>query len=206
MTSPPAKPFAILTVCHGNISRSPAAQYLLRAKLDERFRITSAGTGAYQVIGWDADAQTLALLAAQGIDASAHRSRQLTGKMIESAELILTMALEQRAWIVEEVPTAISRTFTLREFARLAAALHGEQPKSISSLVRQAAKSRSLYPVADGESDDIDDPHGRPPAAYRRAFDEISAAVSTVAQELLGYGKLRSKPPENPFAGFVLGR
>ncbi|MDR1766960.1 MAG: low molecular weight phosphotyrosine protein phosphatase, partial [Propionibacteriaceae bacterium] len=55
------RPFQVLTICHGNICRSPAAQYLLREALDERYAVSSAGTAA--VVGWPVHETIAALLA-----------------------------------------------------------------------------------------------------------------------------------------------
>jgi protein-tyrosine phosphatase len=70
--------YRILTVCTGNICRSPMAEYLLReavadAGLEDRIEVESAGT-----TGWEAgspiDPRAGQLLAGRGIDARGHRA------------------------------------------------------------------------------------------------------------------------------------
>jgi protein-tyrosine phosphatase len=198
-----ADPFRILTVCHGNICRSPVAEYLLRQALPtDRFAISSAGTGA--VVGWGVYEAMDTLLKAQGIDAADFAARQLNFRIINDAELILTMTLRQRAWIAEEVPAAIRRTFTMREFARLAAAVRAESPDSVQAMVAAAAASRAVYALPDGDTDEIADPYGLEQSAYQEAFTAIEATIPTIKAELTHYPELRSAPGKDPFADFVL--
>jgi protein-tyrosine-phosphatase len=84
----------VLLVCTGNICRSPLAEALLRRAAAERglddVEVSSAGTGA-----WDgAPASEGAYLVAleHNLDLSAHRARLLTREIVDSADLILTMA------------------------------------------------------------------------------------------------------------------
>ncbi|MDR2347544.1 MAG: hypothetical protein LBD90_02775 [Bifidobacteriaceae bacterium] len=196
--------FKVLTVCRGNISRSPAAEFLLRHALDHRFAIASAGVGAHMVIGSGVDRFTAAILGKRGINVSRHRARQLSAGLIAQAELILTMSLSQRSWVTAEVPGAIGRAFTLREFARLAVAVRQQRPESVSDLVRRAAASRGVYPVAPGGSDEIADPNLGTVEDYRAAFSSVERAVAVVVAELNSYDRLRSPVSAHPFAGFVL--
>ena len=81
----------ILVICVGNICRSPMAEYLLRARLpaETGSKVCSAGIGA--LVGKPVDDTALELLKEHGIDATAHRARQVTAAMLANADLILAM-------------------------------------------------------------------------------------------------------------------
>jgi len=105
---------SILTVCTGNICRSPAAEHLLRRRLQAagwEGRVTSAGLDA--MVGHPADETTVAMLEARGIDVSGHRARQLTVDSLRRADLVLVMERQHRDHIVAIDPTARGETFLL---------------------------------------------------------------------------------------------
>ena len=100
----------ILTVCVGNICRSPMAEGELRDRLQKRGLggvIESAGIGA--LVGRPADPTAVELMAARGVDISAHRARQLTPDLIRSFELILVMEAEQQRAVEDILPSARGR-------------------------------------------------------------------------------------------------
>ncbi|MBF4457413.1 MULTISPECIES: arsenate reductase/protein-tyrosine-phosphatase family protein [unclassified Pseudoclavibacter] len=119
--------FRILTVCTGNICRSPLAEQLLRDGLRDLPGVTveSAGTGA--LVGSGMPQQALALAAQYGVtDAEAHISRQLTEDIARGAGLVLALSRDHRQRIVELAPSVVRRTFTLREFAHIASQVTAE--------------------------------------------------------------------------------
>ena len=72
----------ILFVCHGNICRSPMAQYVMRdlvkkAGLEKQFEIASAATH-YDEIGSPVYPPARRMMMAHGINCSGHRARLLT--------------------------------------------------------------------------------------------------------------------------------
>ena len=75
------KPFSILFVCLGNICRSPLAEGIFRARVEEagfsgHFLIESCGTGNWH-IGEKAHQDTRRTARENGIDLEGHRARQL---------------------------------------------------------------------------------------------------------------------------------
>lgn len=197
--------FTILTVCSGNICRSPLAEQLLRAGLAgvEGVRVSSAGTIA--MVGTGMPAEALALSTRLGVsDAPAHLARQLDAQHIRDADLVLGLSRDHRRAVVEIVPAATRRTFTLREFAHLAAAVADhdladvasdadpfEQPRSVAERVEAslraavgaAATLRGVVePLPSPEDADVIDPYRRSAAVYETSAAQLVPAVqATVA-------------------------
>ena len=111
----------ILAVCTGNICRSPMAEGFLRGMLAERgvegVRVASCGVSGLE----DSPAmpEGVQAMVENGVDISGHRARRMTAPMIREADLVLAMASEHRDAIAAQIDGAASRTFTLKEFARL---------------------------------------------------------------------------------------
>ncbi len=103
---------SILTVCTGNICRSPMAEILLRERLkEEEVEVSSAGLMA--LVGQPADPLAIALLAERGLDATGHRARQITTEIAIGAELILVMELWQQRDLEKSIPQVKGRVFRL---------------------------------------------------------------------------------------------
>jgi len=107
----------ILLVCTGNICRSPLAAALLERALTERgiegIAVASAGTGAWDGAPVSEGAYLVGL--ERKLDLSGHRARLLTRELVESAELVLTMARHHRARVDEL--GGEGRVFVLGEYA-----------------------------------------------------------------------------------------
>ncbi|MGO2048462.1 MAG: low molecular weight phosphotyrosine protein phosphatase, partial [Brachybacterium tyrofermentans] len=87
--------YRILTVCTGNICRSPMAEYALReaaqqAGLGDEVEVSSVGTTREEV-GNPIDRRAGELLRRHGIDPSAHRARHLSDQELEDADLVLAL-------------------------------------------------------------------------------------------------------------------
>lgn len=142
-------PFRILIVCTANIRRSPMAEYLLRMALHQggRIEVTSAGTRGFDNAPMDPPAA--AQLRRLGGDPIGFRSRPLTDQLCEQADLILTAMRAHRSAVLERVPRALRRTFTLLEFATsrhpaAGAALPTQAREGAAPLVRPDAAGRGV--------------------------------------------------------------
>lgn len=188
MFSLPAQ-VSVLTVCTGNICRSPAAAFLLQAGLGDAIVASSAGTGTRP--GWPLQPEIAQLLADDGIFPQGFASRPLTETILRGNELVLTMTREHRSRVVSMAPAVLRRTYTLREFARLGAQVpHAEfadhpdtEVGRLRALIAAAGKHRAPVPI---EADEIDDPYGGNAAGYRRAYNEVRDAVEQVVALVRG--------------------
>ncbi|MGF1612730.1 MAG: low molecular weight protein-tyrosine-phosphatase [Gammaproteobacteria bacterium] len=103
---------SILTLCIGNICRSPIAQCLLQAQTRQHgIRVESAGIRALE--GRPADPQVVALMKQRGFDVSTHRARQVTQGMVTEANLILVMETTQRFTVEDHFPWARGKIYSL---------------------------------------------------------------------------------------------
>jgi low molecular weight protein-tyrosine phosphatase len=88
-------PYRICCVCLGNICRSPMAEVVLRAQLDQaglaaKVVVDSAGTGDWH-IGDTMNGRARDQLARAGYDGQAHRARQIDSWWLPQRDLILAM-------------------------------------------------------------------------------------------------------------------
>lgn len=176
-------------VCTANQVRSAMAERMLQRHLGvlaPQLPIDVSGAGTRAGEGNAMLPLAAAQLHARGISAGGFSSRPLTEQLAAAADLILTATREHRSAVLERVPLALKRTFTLREFAALAG---GGVPRPdaagapISELVRSASARRGSAPLGTDEYD-IDDPAGLGEADYAYAARLIEAATLTIAQAL----------------------
>ena len=187
-----ADPARILTVCTGNVCRSPFIERALQAELDRswgpgRVEVVSAGTGA--LVDEPMNPPALRVLEAAGYTADGFRARALTPEIVASADLVLTATRRHRGLVAQLHPRALRCTFTLREFADLVSDLPRDTPAAdpvehVRTLVQAAAARRGLRPpLADAEADVID-PYLRDEAVFEQMSQQIMAALPVVAAAL----------------------
>jgi protein-tyrosine phosphatase len=184
-----ARPFRILTVCTGNICRSPMAERLLQSGLNERypghFIVESAGTGA--LVGNPIDPQVAGFIRASGGDAEDFSARQLTAQILERQDLVLALTREHRSRVVEMAPPTLKRTFTVRELARLLPSIQLDESLQGSdrwrSAVPKALRARSAH-AGNVQDDDVVDPYRRSDHVYQQMRADLALALSGVMDYL----------------------
>jgi protein-tyrosine phosphatase len=110
---------SILTVCVGNVCRSPMAALLLSDRLARRrasVEVSSAGLAA--LVGDPAEPEACELMAARGLDLSGHRARQITPDLVRSHELILVMEAGQQREVEALLPSARGRVHRLGRWGK----------------------------------------------------------------------------------------
>jgi protein-tyrosine phosphatase len=180
-------PFRILTVCTGNICRSPMTERLLAMGLDSlspgQFVVASAGTGA--LVGSPIDSRAAGYVRVFGGSSEEFAARQLTPALFEGQDLVLALTREHRGRIVEMAPALVRKTFTLRELARLLPVIDVDPGDSAAArwraAVPKAVRARTANPADPGE-DDVVDPYRRSDEVYQRMVRELVPAVDALVE------------------------
>lgn len=183
----------ILTVCTGNVCRSPYAEMLLREGMNwarpGAFEVGSAGTHA--LVGRPVDPGSKRQLQGKGLEGGGFRARLLTPALIAEQDVVLVMSSRHREHVLEEWPAAHRRTFSILELALVledVGARHdwaqlmagagaadvrsrwSELPALVASHRRRGSRSTS----------DIVDPYRRGDAVFARMAAEIDPAVRSI--------------------------
>lgn len=172
----------VLFVCHANMCRSPMAEYIARRLLAHHgVGVASAGTDAVDGAAMHPYAAEVA--AGSGADPAAFRTRRLRAEHLAGATLVLTATRRQRSVCTSLAPAALHRTFTLRQFGRLATAAELPAARTGSPLraaVAAATRARGRLQPAGPGADDLPDPIGGRPADFRRCGEEIERSLRAV--------------------------
>lgn len=178
----------ILTICTGNVCRSPLAAQLLASRLDpEVFEITSAGTSA--LVGDTMPDIAQRIGATMGADnTDAHRAVALTPQAVSTADLILGLEREHRRKAAQLHPLAVRRVFTLMEFANIVSHISNDQltalvhgPDIYASALQTVMRMRGVVPRLTPEGRyDVEDPYGRSRLVYERSSKQIESAVKQI--------------------------
>ena len=103
---------SVVTVCTGNICRSPLAEYLFRSRLEGvSAKVSSAGIQA--LVNQPADVLAQEIAQTHGLDLSPHLGRQVEKSILEEHELILVMEDHHRDYIRSRFPQVSGKVFLL---------------------------------------------------------------------------------------------
>lgn len=190
---------SIITVCTGNICRSPYAERALAHRLDEvrpgSFVVTSVGTGA--LVGEGIDPGSVRALEARGIRHDGFEARLISEQLLKDVDLVLPMTVEHRRTVLSYAPHLVKRAYTIKEMARLIASAEERQPWSERlaglgtpeerwrKIPLDLARERALSKAPDGV-DDVADPYRMADEHFDVMADDIDAAIEAiVALEIL---------------------
>lgn len=174
----------MLLLCTANQCRSPMAEVLLRRHLDDAgVDATVHSAGLYEG-GSPATRHGVEVMADRGLDLRAHRSRRLDVDLVAQADLVVAMARLHVREATVLVPSALRKTFTLKELAGGAAAI-GARPadEPVEVWLGRIADARapgSLLGVGHDDRLDVADPVGRGRADYEVTADLLDRLLAEV--------------------------
>lgn len=179
------RPLTVLFVCTANICRSPYMELRARAILDAdpatagRIEFASAGTHGFRAHPVDATmAEVLADREITPDSVAGFASRRLTKELVETADLILTAEQTHRQFVLDEVPGAFRKVFTLGQFAESI----GRVDKSLSGAELLAAVGQRRAGAT--ATHDVADPFNRGLPAAESAADQIDGLLRVVLPRL----------------------
>lgn len=166
-------PFEAVFVCTGNIARSASGEVIskhLAAEygLEDKWIFSSAGTGA--LVGHGVYEHVANELIERGYNPEGFASRQLNEQIIENATIILVAEKVHADWIVREWPQHHAKIKLLKQAARIREDARRAEP--LSYLYAYGAR-----PL---DSDKLEDPYRRGPAAAKVAVDEVEQSLRVI--------------------------
>lgn len=176
----------VLVVCRANYTRSPFIAADLQRRVGERLAVGSAGTRALKP-SQGVDRRVLPHVGDVGLDPAVmaeHEPRQLTEQMITSATLVIAATREVRGFIDSIAPGTTDRVYTLLELADLLREAPNAPGLGAAAVTELAASRRTNESLAE-DGNDLADPRGEAPEAYRTMIQTVSAALDIIAPALV---------------------
>lgn len=172
-------PVRILFVCTANQCRSPLAAAIARRDGSGLpLEIASAGI----IAGGHGTPPTGVRVARElGLDLDDHVSVQLTERMLNDADVVLTMTREQARTIVAARPELWPRVFTLKQFSRWLDGHARPSDRGARSWLQAAGIDRKRTElVGSSRDDDVFDPLHSPARVWRTVAKELAIQIETV--------------------------
>ena len=145
----------VLFICTGNTCRSPMAEGLLVAALDESSSISVGSAGVAAMPGQSASRETVAILKDRGASMANFKSRQLDEDLAHEADLIIAMSSSHADVLNRSLPAVGVNLLT------------------------------DFIDPAEGLVDmDVPDPYGMSRAAYEEVGEVIELAIPGILKAL----------------------
>lgn len=187
-------PIEILTVCTGNVCRSPMAEALLRRELALQGVEATVSSAGLLRPGMAAADEVIELMDARDLDLRTHQSQPITPELLAPMDLVIGMAREHVREVVLMQPALFSRTFTLKELVWRGREVGPRQADESFPgwLGRLAPDRRPTEILGSSDDDDIEDPIGRRFAVFKK----VAAEIETLTSEFVAMGWSRDPVPQ----------
>lgn len=173
-------PVRVLFVCTGNICRSAFAEASLATRLSGHPGVMVSSAGVMAVVDSPMDPPMAAQAVRRGLDPRGHRARQLTGRILKEADIVMVFGPEHVNWIADGYPEHVERVVSL---GQAAAVLRAQPRRALIQVQDLVTDVRQLRPEV-AEEDWIADPYGQGSVAAGRAAERISADTEVLARKI----------------------
>lgn len=108
----------ILFVCTGNTCRSPMAKVLLeKAAKEKGIKLEIKSAGIYALDGDRPSEDAVKSMRKEGIDLTEHRASMASRDLLEKADLIITMSMSHKGFLLSRFSFIKGKIYTLKEYA-----------------------------------------------------------------------------------------
>jgi protein-tyrosine phosphatase len=170
-----------------------AEQILEQRAAKERLPITVVSAGVMAMTGDPMTPQSADAMTKRGFTPTKHISQDLTPKLLEEADLVLTATLDHRSELARMLPKASKYSFTIDEFARLTSFLMADpefqdefkkKPKEtreqyLKRAIHEAVLLRGMVPT-NLDPKDVIDPYGESIEVYNQVAEHIDVMLEIV--------------------------
>lgn len=157
-----ARPYRVMTVCTGNICRSPIAEVVLRdrferAGLADRVVVDSGGTSSEE-LGNPIDPRAVRALADAGYASPVRTAHQVSARDVAERDLLLPMTSRHADHLRRQAPTAAD-----------------------AAKIRMVRSFDPAAPTGGVEADlDVEDPWYGGPEDFRTTVEQVEAAADGI--------------------------
>jgi protein-tyrosine phosphatase len=164
------------------------AEQMLRQKFAQRNinNVVVDSAGVYAMEGEPMTNEAGAAMIASGYSTETHIAKQATAEIIASANLVLTATQDHSADIVRTLTRANRFTFTIKEFANLAAYVAEPDPDVELPVATDLADKLVITSMARGYAPeiavaDVEDPYQRGQAVFDATRAELDPLLDAIA-------------------------
>lgn len=174
------EPVRVLFVCTGNICRSAFAQVSLAARLSGHPGVVVSSAGVMALVDSPMDPAMAAEAVHRDVDPTAHRARQLTGRILKEADIVIVFGPEHVDWIANGYPEHVERVVSL---GQATAVLRAQPRRALTRVEDLVTNVRQLRPEV-AEEDWIADPYRKGVEAAEKAAERIWAGTEVLARKI----------------------
>lgn len=182
MTHLASLPPRLLFICTANRCRSPLAEQLMRRALQGLGVNALVASAGLLPGGFATPSVGVRVAATDGLDLTRHLSVQVSARLVEVSDLILTMTREHAREIVALAPDAWPRVYPLKQFTALLSLVELPRRADFRDAAEMVGAARRVNSILGNPGQDaVEDPMGRPAQVWEAVMADLRTHVDQVA-------------------------